>query len=189
MDIIDFRLTAAGFNSPLLLWLACHERGLRVAQLLHRLLEHWTTQGPSDAVNVTALDVRRYFEEAGPRHQQDEDLDIFPRLLKRLDISGTGDGERLSTVLQRLDKEHREMDTLWPAARAAIDHCTRQPIRPEHPNLLQRFVDAFIGHHDAENRLILPMAQLALQPIDLAEIGESMAARRGLTWAALSSKS
>lgn len=172
-----------------MLWLACHERGQRVAQLLQRLLEHWTAQGPSEAANVTALDVRRYFEDAGPRHQQDEELDIFPRLLKRLDLSGTADGERLSTVLQRLDNEHRAMDDLWPATRSAIEHCTRQPIKPDHPSLLQRFVDAFIGHHDGENLLILPMAQLALQPVDLVEIGESMAARRGLTWAALSKKS
>lgn len=171
------------------LWIACHERGQRVARLLQRLLEHWTAQGPSDAVNVTAIDVRRYFEEAGRRHQQDEDFDILPRLLKRLDISGGADGERLSTVLRRLDNEHREMGAHWPEVREAIDHCARQPIKPDHPGLLQRFVDAFIGHHDAENPLILPMAQLALQPVDLAEIGDSIAARRGLTRAALGGKS
>jgi hemerythrin-like domain-containing protein len=189
MDLIDFRLPASGFESPLLLWLACHERGQRVAQLLLRLTEHWTAHGPSDAINVTARDVRRYFDEAAPRHQQDEDLDLFPRLMRRLDLSGAAGGERLADVLQRLDGEHREMDRLWPAVRDAIEHCATRMIHPDHPGLLQRFVGAFIGHHDAENAIILPTAQLALQPVDLAEIGDSMAARRGTTWAALSGKS
>jgi hemerythrin-like domain-containing protein len=188
MNLIDFRLPATGFASPLVLWTACHERGQRMAQLLSRLLEHWTAQGPSEHVNVTAVDVRRYFDEAATRHHQDEDVDLFPRLLRRLDISGTTESDRLSDLIKRLDTEHREMETLWPAMRAAIDHCTRQPLRPDHPSLLQRFIDGCIGHHSAEEMLILPMAQLALQPIDHAELGASMAARRGTTWAVLGSR-
>ena len=119
MNLIDFRLPATGFASPLVLWTACHERGQRMAQLLSRLLEHWTAEGPSEHVNVTAVDVRRYFDEAAPRHHQDEDVDLFPRLLRRLDISGTTESDRLSDLIKRLDTEHREMETLWPATRAA----------------------------------------------------------------------
>ncbi|MFN8820312.1 MAG: hemerythrin domain-containing protein [Betaproteobacteria bacterium] len=183
MDCIDYRRPSAGFESPLALWLACHDRLQRAAQLLHRLSEHWRLHGPGEAARVTAQDLRRYFEESAPRHQADEQCDLFPRLRQRLE--GTAEAQELGAIMERLDHDHDQMDGLWLAARDALDHCAQAPIRPGHADCFGRFIDSFMGHHEAEHQLLLPAAQRLLQPDDLKALGEGMAARRGTTWAAL----
>lgn len=183
MDCIDYRRPPAGFESPLLLWLACHDRAERAAQLLQRLSEHWRLHGPDEAARVTAKDVRRYFDEAAPRHQADEQCDLFPRLRQRLE--GDAEAQELVSIMERLDRDHGRIDDLWHDARGALDHCLYAPIRPEHADSFGRFIDSFLGHHDAENQLLLPAAQRLLQPADLKALGEAMAARRGTTWATL----
>lgn len=185
MEFIDFRLPAKGFDTPLSLWRASHERGQRVALLLQRLAEHWRINGPGDAASTTARDVRRFFEEATPRHHEDEDVDLFPRVLRHLDQAAGSDGKSIAEALDRLHRDHEVLDAQWREAREALDHCMVQPPRADEPIVINRFVDSYIAHHGTEDELILPIAQLALPATEFIAIGESMAARRATTWSAL----
>mgnify|MGYP001765205654 CR=1 FL=1 len=65
MASIDFRTPGAGFDQPLDLWQACHERVLRMCTLLQRLQEHLRTRDVDGDAKVTAVSVLRYFDEAG----------------------------------------------------------------------------------------------------------------------------
>lgn len=188
MEFIDFRLPAEGFAQPLMLWMACHQRGQRVALLLQRLFAHLSEHGPSDATRVTSAEITRYLNEAAPRHHADEDVDLFPRLRQRMDayagplpvIGAAAD------ALDRLAHDHAQFEDLWGRVRAALRHADQARPSADHLACVEQFVGSFIHHHQAEDQTIGQAAPLLLQPQDLAEIGAAMAARRGTTWAALS---
>jgi hemerythrin-like domain-containing protein len=188
MEFIDFRLPAEGFAQPLMLWAACHQRGQRVALLLQRLFAHLRQHRPNDATRVTSAEVRRYLHEAAPRHHKDEDVDLFPRLRRRLDAAGDGiaDAGQALLALDRLERDHPVIDDLWIQVRAALVHADKAMPTAAHCACADEFVDAFITHHTIEDQVIMRAAAAALQPQDMAEIGEAMARRRGTTWAALS---
>ena len=192
MDCLDFRFPAGGFAQPLALWDASHQRAQRVALLLQRLFEHLQVHGPSEATRVTGEEVRRYMREAAPRHHDDEDDDLFPRLAQRLgavrDGPALAQAPAVATALERLQRDHGELDALWRDVDAALTRAGQQrPAAADH-ECAQRFVDSFLTHHGIEEQIIAPAAALVLREDDLAAIGASMAARRGTTWSALGAR-
>lgn len=176
---IDFRTPGAGFDQPVEMWLACHERVQRFAALLSRLAEHLTAQGADEDAQVTAMSIRRYFNEAAPRHHEDEEVDMFPRLRERLD------SERDRTVLgvlEQVEADHLEMAGLWKRLDAALAEVSRgQPVALEQP-LIDRFATMYRHHIDAEERVVLPALRRVLGSDDWAAVGRAMAERRGLDW-------
>lgn len=120
MSTIDFRTPAAGFDQPLELWLACHDRVRRMCTLLQRLLEHVRKAGVDEQAKVTAVSIRRYFDEAAPRHHEDEEIDLFPRLLQRLEGRTESEAAGVRNAITLLDSDHREMGRLWSILRDAL---------------------------------------------------------------------
>jgi hemerythrin-like domain-containing protein len=188
MEFVDFRMPIEGFAQPLLLWGVCHARGQRVALLLERLFWHLPRYGPNDATRVTSSEVRRYLNEAVPRHHDDEDIDIFPRLRRRLDAGDIEVPEVELTVqaLDRLEHGHPMLGNLWEPVCAALVRADDTEPTAEHCACAEAFIGSFIAHHEVEDQLIARTASIALESRDLAEIGAAMAARRGTTWALLS---
>lgn len=180
---IDFRTPGAGFDQPVEMWLACHERVQRFAALLSRLAEHVRNEGANEDAQVTATSIRRYFNEAAPRHHEDEEVDMFPRLRERLDA------ERDSTVLDVLDQveaDHLEMGGLWKRIDEMLAAIARgQRIDLEQP-LIDRFATMYRHHIDAEERVVLPALKKALTASEWQAVGRAMAERRGLDWDELS---
>lgn len=186
MDFIDFRLPADGFAQPLMLWAACHDRAQRVALLLQRLVGHLRQHGVSDATRVTAAEIRRFMDEALPRHHADEDVDLFPLLRRRLDAShGERGAAQAVEAFDRLEHDHPQLDAQWAQVRETLTHANRAVPSDAQCRVAEQFVDGFIAHHAIEDQIIMPVATLALQPDDLARLGSAMAARRGTHWAAL----
>jgi hemerythrin-like domain-containing protein len=176
---IDFRTPGAGFDQPIEMWLACHQRVERFAALLGRLAEHLGTRGADEDAQVTATSIRRYFNEAAPRHHEDEEVDMFPRLRERLD------SERDRTVLDVLDQveaDHLEMAGLWKRLDALLAGIARgKAVTLEKP-LIDRFATMYRHHIDAEERVLLPALKKALGKSDWQAVGRAMAERRGLEW-------
>ena len=176
---IDFRTPGAGFDQPVEMWLACHERVQRFAALLSRLAEHLTRQGADEDAQVTAVSIRRYFNEAAPRHHEDEEVDMFPRLRERLD------SERDKTVLdvlEQVEADHLEMAGLWKRLDAALAEVSRGERVALEQSLIDRFATLYRHHIDAEERVVLPALEKTLGRDDWQAIGRSMAERRGLEW-------
>ncbi len=180
---IDFRTPGAGFDQPVEMWLACHERVQRFAALLSRLAEHVRSEGANEDAQVTATSIRRYFNEAAPRHHEDEEVDMFPRLRERLDA------ERDRTVIDVLDQveaDHLEMAGVWARIDALLAAIARgERVELEQP-LLDRFATMYRHHIDAEERVVLPALKKALGRGDWQSVGRAMAERRGLDWDELS---
>jgi pyridoxamine 5'-phosphate oxidase len=176
---IDFRTPGAGFDQPVEMWLACHERVQRFAALLARLIEHLGKHGADNDAQVTATSIRRYFNEAAPRHHEDEEVDMFPRLRERLHAQAD---KAVLDVLEQVEADHLEMAGVW----AALDADLAQVARGNAVQLSQAAVDRFATmyrHHiDAEERVLLPALKRALSARDWQQIGRAMAERRGLEW-------
>ena len=128
---------------------------------------------------MTATSIRRYFNEAAPRHHEDEEVDMFPRLRERLD------SERDRTVLDVLDQveaDHLEMAGLWKRLDALLAEIARgKAVTLEQP-LIDRFATMYRHHIDAEERVLLPALKKALGKSDWQAVGRAMAERRGLEW-------
>jgi pyridoxamine 5'-phosphate oxidase len=161
------------------MWLACHERVQRFAALLSRLAEHLRKQGADEDAQVTATSIRRYFNEAAPRHHEDEEVDMFPRLRERLD--GARDRMVLD-VLDQVEADHLEMAGVWKRLDAALAEVARgQTVTLEQP-LIDRFTTMYRHHIDAEERVLLPALKKVLGKPDWQAVGRAMAERRGLEW-------
>lgn len=176
---IDFRTPGAGFDQPIEMWLACHERVQRFAALLSRLAKHLRDQGADEDARVTATSIRRYFNEAAPRHHEDEEIDMFPRLRERLRADRD---KTVLDVLGQVEADHLEMAGLWRKLDAVLAEVARgRPATLEQP-LIDRFATMYRHHIDAEERVLLPAMKKAFGKGDWQAVGRAMAERRGLEW-------
>jgi hemerythrin-like domain-containing protein len=174
---IDFRTPGAGFDEPVEMWLACHERVRRFALLMGRLAEHLRKNGHNEEAQVTAASIRRYFNEAAPRHHEDEEVDMFPRLRERLaaDANAT-----VSGVVDQVEADHLQMAGLWKRLDATLAEIQRGKPTELDPALIERFATLYHHHIDAEERVLLPAMKRAFSKRDWQAIGRAMAERRGL---------
>lgn len=181
---IDFRTPAAGFDQPLALWIACHERVMRMCGLLQLLHEHIRDKGVNEPAGVTAHSVLRYFEEAAPRHHEDEEQDLFPRLLQRL----TGD-ERdvVARTVDQLSAEHATLGAAWAALKVTLEAIERREELVLDRAAVDAFSDGYRRHIALEENALAPAMRQAFDAADWREIGKSMAARRGVNWDELES--
>jgi hemerythrin-like domain-containing protein len=176
---IDFRAPAAGFDEPVEMWRACHERVQRFTGLLSRLAGYLHEHGADEEAQLSATSIRRYFNEAAPRHHEDEEVDMFPRLRERLHAE---DDAALIAVLDEVEADHLEMAGIW----SKLDRALAEVARGKHIALDQPLIDRFAAmyrkHIDAEERVLLPALQRVLSPSDWDAVGRAMAERRGLEW-------
>jgi hemerythrin-like domain-containing protein len=183
VSTIDFRSPAAGFDQPLDMWHACHERVARMTNLLERLLDHLGTHPIDNDAQVTATTVRRYFDEAAPRHHDDEEVDLFPQVLHRLEAAGdTARAARIGIIIETLQNDHADMDVLWSSLRLQLARVEDGQAPSFDPAEVAQFVDRYRAHIDIEESEIGPAARAVLTPEDLQAIGRSMAERRGVDW-------
>lgn len=178
-ELLDFTVPASGFGGPVALWLACHQRLEGVCGLLRRFGSHVADFGADETSRMAAEGLRRYFNVAAPRHEDDENLDLFPRTLERLS------GRKRATVrslMHRLQDDHAAARRFWQPLDeqlAEVQHGGRA--KPDQ-EAIGRLVEQFLAHRKAEEEALLAIVQSVLHPDDLAGLGEAMAARRGLTW-------
>ena len=149
------RAPGAGYEAPFEMLDACHERVERMLRLLHKLRAHLQASGWDAQAAEAARDVLRYFNEAAPRHHEDEERHVFPAVLAAPDApalphTGTGEGSgadsgksngdgtgngctdsgsctSLHAVVRRLLQDHADMQTRWASARPVLERIARPP--------------------------------------------------------------
>ena len=202
------RAPGAGYEAPFEMLDACHERVERMLRLLHKLRAHLQASGWDAQAAEAARDVLRYFNEAAPRHHEDEERHVFPAVLATPDApalphpgtgngggtgSGSGTGSSLHAVVRRLLQDHADMQTHWASARPVLERIARppaedrassqtrwQPLAACEEAALDSFASLYASHIEAENHLIYPAAQQALTPAQLQAMSADMMARRGV---------
>jgi hemerythrin-like domain-containing protein len=171
-----------GFDEPLGLLSDCHRR---IEHFLHviavRIGE--AAGGALDDRQRADLEASlEYFATAAPRHTADEEESLFPRLRACGDRAAAA---ALETI-ERLEGDHADAER----RHAAVERILRQWIADgqldadavselnAHVASLQTIYHEHIAIEDTQ---LFPAAARVLRREELAEIGDEMAARRGLT--------
>ncbi|WP_159672657.1 hemerythrin domain-containing protein [Andreprevotia sp. IGB-42] len=166
-----FKPAAAGFESPLELLLACHERIRRFAGLLVRLGPHLALHGSDAQAQEAARSVLRYFDVAAPLHHQDEDDDLFPALQRRGDAA-------LRSVLVMLALEHDALSIGWQQLRPCVMAVAAGDPAVWPDGQAAAFARCYCRHVDQEETSVYPLAPLLLDQATLDVLGACMARRR-----------
>lgn len=170
-----------GFDEPLGLLSDCHRR---IERFLGALLAVCTTRQGGALTSDERESLRRaieYFRVAAPRHTQDEEASLFPRLRASADPrAGAALAElaRLEADHEVADGHHRDVDGLvrrWLDADALAPEATAELRR-----LLEALTAIYRAHIAVEDERIFPLAAEVLEAEHLKRIGEEMAGRRGL---------
>jgi hemerythrin-like domain-containing protein len=163
-----------GWDGPLELLEACHERIQAQLSTLERLGPHLETQGCDAEARSIAQAVLRYFDTSGTWHHQDEDHDLFPVLRVKAAATGRQD---VTAAIEELLQEHETMQAQWERLRERLKAITAGEPRLAVEDVA-RFAWLYRRHMDREATLVLPFARQALDSDERAALGKRMAARR-----------
>lgn len=165
---------AAGFDDPLEMLRACHERILRHCALLCRLAAHLSVSGADTDARTAAVRAWRYFTEAAVNHHRDEEDDLFPLLVR------VSEGADLVSLLRA---EHAALDAAWQAVRPALEALAAGREAMLDADAVAAMAQAYRAHIEREERDLLPLAARLLDAEQLAHLGQRMATRRGAAFA------
>jgi hemerythrin-like domain-containing protein len=172
--------TESDFTDPVGMLGDCHRRIERFLGVL-RTLGGQAGEAPLTADHRKALETSlRYFREGAPRHVEDEELSLFPRLRHQRSAKVAA---ALATV-ERLERDHatagawhRELDALgncW-LEQSALDAAAASRFR----DLAAQLSQLYETHIQVEENELFPLAASSLPASDLSIIGREMAERRG----------
>ena len=169
------------FSDPTGLMSDCHRR---IEMFLNALRAVGEFDGRQFAEGERrALDTAlRYFREAAPKHNADEEESLFPRLRP---VSHPEVRSALAD-LARLEQEHR-----WAAPlHAEVDRLAQQwllegRLARDQARAFQSAVgkleSMYRTHIEFEDKVLFPLAARVLSPAQSAEIAQEMAKRRNLS--------
>ena len=169
---------SAGFEVPLEMLAACHDRIQRQCDTLRRLVPHVAAHGVDAQASEAAQAVLRYFDRAAPDHHADEEQDLFPALLEAMAGS---DAVCLRELIEQLTWQHRELEAHWSALRRVLLRIAAGENVALEAALVQQLVTASEQHLAREDAELLPMAARLIGDAPLQQIGRAMRQRRGIT--------
>jgi hemerythrin-like domain-containing protein len=104
-----------------------------------------------------AADTLTLFESSVIEHHADEEGDLFPAV-QRSAAKGA-ESELIAAMVQRLTREHREIEALWAGIKPAVK--TASHGRPAEVDVLAlaQLVQGYAAHALFEEREFLPLAQ------------------------------
>ncbi len=160
---------APGFDDPLGLLVACHERIEGHCATLVRLKAYVCVHGGDRDAQLAAERVWGYFAQAGRWHHEDEERDLAPLLERQ--------GDRvLATAMAHLMAQHRDLERAYAPLERILQALPATPTElPVEP-----YVGLMRAHMEAENTVILPRARALLGAPEIAALGRAMAARRAV---------
>ena len=161
-----------GFDEPLALLRTCHKNITGHCERLENLVIHINAQGIDDEARQAARNIVRYFSSSALLHHRDEEEDLFPRL-NRQSIS-------IAELIRDLKQEHVKLDQLWEVICPELKKLPNDNFSDAFLQASSEFCTLSRQHVNRENRGFLPLFANSLSELELKDIGESMAARRGV---------
>ncbi len=175
--------TDHGFDEPLGLLSDCHRRIERFLGAMLSVSRNLRGAHLDETSRDMLRQGLRYFATSAPRHTEDEEASLFPRLRASTERRAA---EALGT-LEALEADHREAEQ----RHAAVDALVRRWIETdrlsdedattlvEHLEFLSA---AYARHIGIEDHDLFPAAASILSAADLEAIGREMAERRGVAF-------
>ena len=163
------------FDNPLEMLLACHGKIQAQCATLCKLLQHLSSHGCDTQARQAAQAILRYFDSAGQNHHDDEEQDLFPRLL-------TTPNAEVHELIAGLLNEHKVLDAAWQQLRPLLLGIAEGQAEELDIKLVEHFITVHDRHISLENAQLLPQAVRLLDHMQLEALGRSMAARRGVVF-------
>ena len=160
-----------GFDDPLALLRACHQKMLAHCDLLETLVAQSGSGGRDDTARKAAQDITRYFSSSAPLHHRDEEEDLFPRINRQ--------SLRIAELVHSLKRQHQELDKLWKILAPELQRQPGDGFSGAFLEAAGRFCELSREHIKRENMELLPLVASSLSQQELGYIGEAMAKRRG----------
>ncbi len=135
--------------------------------------------GADKAAAVSANTVRQFFEEDFPKHVEDEELDLFPRVRSRLRDRHSAPAQRILETIALLIEQHRELRVLWKNVVPSLYAIETGTGRHLDEAAVHAFVELYRVHLALEEDIMAPAYQRLLTAENLRQISAAMAARRG----------
>jgi len=169
--------TPAGYDDPIGMLIGCHRRIEKKLATLKALAVHVAKNGVDAEASVAAQAVLRYFDAAAVYHHQDEEHDLVPLIAKR--VTDSADRARLEALEARVCEDHREAERVWARLRKPLEGIADGLVRTLADTDVQAFSALYRKHIEAEEGMVIPLAQRCLTTDDLEKLGRAMATRRG----------
>ncbi|MDY0012872.1 MAG: hemerythrin domain-containing protein [Rhodocyclaceae bacterium] len=166
---------APSFDEPVEMISACHGRLDAQLDTLRRLAAWLPEHGADEAARQAATAILRYFRVAGIKHKQDEEEDIFPRLLERV---GADERRGAEGLVRSLLADHRELDASWAELESRLAKIQLGQAADLPGEAAAYFIQQYRNHIQCEEGMLLPLVKRVFSEEDLMEIGGRMSQRR-----------
>lgn len=177
LDLPGHAAPAAGFEVPLVMLSACHDRIGRQCATLRRIVSHLLAHGADAQVRDAAAAVMRYFDSAAVHHHADEERDLFPALIESMAGS---DAVCVRELTAGLAAEHRELEARWTQVRRQLEPLAGGTTASLAAGDVDALVVLYERHIAREEAELLPLAARLLGEAELDRIGRAMRERRGI---------
>jgi len=129
-----------------------------------------------EQVRATAGAIYRFFNDAVLGHHDEEERELFPAL--RHSAAPGDEAGLVKSLVARLEREHRELESMWDAVEPALRRLGRGKEASLDRAAVGRLVTAYLGHARFEESAVLPLAQRILSSGDRAALALGLAMRR-----------
>jgi hemerythrin-like domain-containing protein len=168
------------FTDPVGMLQDCHRRIERFLGVLRVLGEQAGVTPLTPGQRKSLQTSLRYFREGAPRHVQDEEISLFPRLRRQRSAKV---GATLA-IVERLERDHSTVEA-WHQELDRLGGCwlkegTLAPTSiVRFQQLTRQLWELYEKHIHVEDNELFPLAAATLALSDLNSIGQEMAQRRG----------
>lgn len=172
----------SGFDEPIGVLEDCHKRILYFIKTLSTLVES-AASAPLSSTDRDLLERSlRYFRDAAPRHNADEEESLFPLVRKHADAQRSEMLACLASLANDhrwAEELHRGMDAIGSRWLAAGTLCLND--RTKLRSLAHSLLHFYEQHISVEERHVFPAARRWLSTSESERLGNEMAERHGVT--------
>ena len=166
---------APALDEPLEMLEACHDRIEAQLTTLERLLAYLPEHGADQQATKAAQAILHYFNTAGPNHHEDEEQDLFPKLLAR---AGNDEADAVRSLVQELLADHAQMAAALDVVRRQLQPVAAGTASTLEAAPVQLCASLYRQHIEKENGRLLPLARRLLGAEDIGTLSRAMTARR-----------
>jgi hemerythrin-like domain-containing protein len=177
MSTSDASIPATGGDDPLHQFSDCHAGILSRLQALAGLpaLARAATQA-----RQTAADTIAFFRDAIVEHHAQEEKELFPAV--RASAAPGDERRQVEQIVERLTREHREIESRWAQLEPALKHVARGRDAVVDDDAVGALVARYQEHATYEEQVFLPLSQriLGRDGQHMAALGLSLHMRHAL---------
>jgi pyridoxamine 5'-phosphate oxidase len=175
--------TAPDFDQPVAVLKHCHGRIRKQLATMEKLLAHLPLHraddgGADEQARQAATAVLRYFEKAAHLHHDDEEQDLIPMLRA---VAQGEDAATLQALAPVILQDHKDMDAMWQDLHEQLSAIADGSGTQLSSSMVQRFTQRYLGHMEREENTMAPMALRLFSPQQMAQLGQAMQRRRGIS--------